>query len=79
MNLYRIISLETFLDLILNKRERYVRPLTWEDTFEGYLFSKLENDVERKQIVEYMYYNVYSKNYEKLIYLDVISIKNTFN
>ena len=49
MNLYRIISLETFLDIVLNKRERYVRPATWEDTFEGYLFSKLENQEEKKE------------------------------
>lgn len=35
MNLYRIISLETFVDLIHNKHERYVRPVTWEDTYEG--------------------------------------------
>lgn len=39
MELYRIISLETFIDLLHHKRERYVRPSTWEDVFEGYLFS----------------------------------------
>lgn len=55
MNLYRIISLETFLDIVLNKRERYVRPVTWEDTFEGYLFSKFDNQEEKRKIVEYLY------------------------
>lgn len=67
MNLYRIISLETFLDIVLNKRERYVRPATWEDTFEGYLFSKLENQEEKKKIVEYLYYDVCSKDCQKVI------------
>ncbi len=64
MNLYRIISLETFVDILHNKRERYVRPATWEDTFEGYLYSKLEDVEARRQIMRDMYYNVCPKNYE---------------
>lgn len=34
-DLYRIISFESFMQLILYKTERFVNPLTWEDTFEG--------------------------------------------
>ena len=67
MNLYRIISLETFLDIVLNKRERYVRPVTWEDTFEGYLFSKFDNQEEKRKIVEYLYYDVCLKDCGKVI------------
>ena len=67
MKLYRIISLETFLDIIVNKRERYVRPATWEDTFEGYLFSKLKNSADRKRIVEYWYHEVCSNNCQNVI------------
>lgn len=67
MKLYRIISLESFLDIVLNKRERYVRPTTWEDTFEGYLFSKFDNEEEKRKIVEYLYYNVCLKDYRKVI------------
>lgn len=33
--LFRIVSLESFLQLILYHRERYVNPLSWEDTYEG--------------------------------------------
>lgn len=33
MDLYRIISLETFVDLLHNKRERYVRPAIWDDNY----------------------------------------------
>lgn len=62
MRLYRIISLETFIDLLHNKRERYVRPATWEDTFEGYLYSKLYDAEERKKIVRDIYYNVCPAN-----------------
>ena len=63
MNLYRIICFETFIDLLHNKRERYVRPSSWEDTFEGYLFSKLYEENKLREIVEDIYYNVCPKNY----------------
>ncbi len=67
MELYRIISLETFIDLLHHKRERYVRPSTWEDTFEGYLFSKMYDASKLKKMVEYIYYNVCPRNYEATI------------
>ena len=57
MNLYRIISLESFIDLLHNKRERYVRPATWEDTFEGYLYSKLYDEKERKEVKKCFLFN----------------------
>ena len=67
MDLYRIISLEAFIDLLHNKRERYVRPATWEDTFEGYLYSKLYDAKERKKLIEDIYYNVCPRNYKGTI------------
>ena len=33
--LYRIISLESFLSLLLESKTHFVRPTSWEDTFEG--------------------------------------------
>ena len=67
MKLFRIISLETFIDILHNKRERYVRPTTWEDTFEGYLFSKIYNKDEQRKIIEDIYYNVCPRNYQGTI------------
>lgn len=67
MRLYRIISLETFIDLLHNKRERFVRPSTWEDTFEGYLYSKLSDVEERKKLIRDIYYNVCPRNYKATI------------
>lgn len=52
MDLYRIISLETFVDLLHNKRERYVRPAIWDDNYEGYLFGKIENAKDRRKIID---------------------------
>lgn len=67
MNLYRIISLETFIDLLHNQRERYVRPAIWDDNYEGYLFTKIENSKDRRKLIEYMYYDVCPRNYEATI------------
>lgn len=67
MNLYRIISLETFVDLLHNQRERYVRPATWDDNYEGYLFRKIQNAEDRRKIIEDMYYNICPRNYEATI------------
>ncbi|RGO24703.1 DUF2971 domain-containing protein [Dorea sp. OM02-2LB] len=67
MNLYRIISLETFVDLLHNQRERYVRPETWDDNYEGDLFKKIENPWDRRKIIEDIYYNVCPRNYEATI------------
>lgn len=67
MRLYRIISLETFIDILHNKRERFVRPSNWEDTFEGYLYSKLYDKEERKKIVRDIYFNVCPRNYKATI------------
>lgn len=67
MDLYRIISLETFVDLLHNKRERYVRPAIWDDNYEGYLFGKIENVEDRRKIIDDVYYNICPKNYEGTI------------
>lgn len=67
MELYRIISLEAFIDLLHHKRERYVRPSTWEDVFEGYLFSKIYDPIERRKIVEDIYYTICPRNYQATI------------
>jgi hypothetical protein len=63
MKLYRIVSLETFIDLLHNKRERYARPACWEDTFEGYLFAKLYDEKEQKRIIKEMYDKVCPRDY----------------
>jgi hypothetical protein len=67
MDLYRIVSLETFIDVIHNKHERYVRPACWDDTFEGYLFEKLSDEMERKRIIKEIYDNVCPRNYRATI------------
>lgn len=67
MDLYRIISLESFVDLLHNKRERYVRPAMWDDNYEGYLFRRINDPVDRRKIIEDMYYNVCPRSYKGTI------------
>jgi hypothetical protein len=67
MNYYRIISLETFISLLLDKKERYVRPCSWEDTFEGYLFSKIYDRNARVEVVKSLYDDICPRNYRATI------------
>ena len=44
--LYRYISFEDFVNLLINNKDRFVRPASWEDKYEGYLFSHIETKEE---------------------------------
>ncbi len=53
---YRIIGIEVFLSLLINKTERYVRPIDfWQDTFEGYMLHQLDTKASRRQVLERLY------------------------
>ena len=62
-NLYRYISFEDFVNLAINNKERYVRPVSWEDEYEGYLFTHMETPEDVRKIVSEMYYNLCPRNY----------------
>lgn len=54
--LYRITSLEGFLSLVLNRQERFARPIDcWEDTFEGYMLHLLDSDEGIRSIIGKLY------------------------
>ncbi len=55
-SVYRIINIETFLGILINKKERYVRPIDWwQDTFEGYMLHQLDTKASRRQVLERLY------------------------
>lgn len=57
--LYRITSFEGFMSLLVNKAERFVRPIDgWEDTFEGYHLHLLDTDEGAKRIIRVLYYEI---------------------
>lgn len=68
MNLYRIISFETFTDLLINKKEWYSNPSKWDDTYEGYLFGKLENPLELPEVIRYIHKNLCYDNSFNTVY-----------
>lgn len=51
-SLYRFISFPAFVNLVEQKQERYVRPTSWEDTYEGYFLSRLEKDDIKKCLMQ---------------------------
>lgn len=55
-NLYRITSLEGFLSLLLNKKERFVHPIDcWEDTYEGYMLHLLDTEEGTEEVLRELY------------------------
>lgn len=61
--LYRYISFEDFVNLLVNNKDRFVRPVVWEDKYEGYLFWHMETKDEIREIVKEMYNNLCPRNY----------------
>lgn len=61
--LFRYISFEDFVNLTINNKDRFVRPSSWDDKYEGYLFSRMESPEEVQQIVSKMYYSLCPGNY----------------
>ena len=62
-HLYRFISFEDFINLIINNKDKFVRPSVWDDGYEGYLFSSLDSPEDVRHIVNEMYYNLCPRNY----------------
>lgn len=54
--LYRYIGFEDFVNLLVNNKDRFVRPITWDDKYEEYLFSHMETKDDIREIVTEMYY-----------------------
>lgn len=72
--IYRIIGIDTFLAILINKKERYVRPIDyWQDTFEGYMLHQLDTKGSRRQVLERLYsisdkdINIMSQDLSKLL------------
>ncbi len=63
IKLFRYIGFEDFVNLMINNKDRYVRPSSWEDEYEGYLFSHMESKEDIRKIVREMYYNLCPRNY----------------
>lgn len=61
--LYRYIGFEDFVNLLVNNKDRFVRPIVWDDKYEGYLFSHMETKDDIKEIVTEMYYYLCKRNY----------------
>lgn len=61
--LYRYVSFEDFINLVINNKARFVRPSSWKDEYEGYLFSHMETPEDVRHIVSEMYYNFCKENY----------------
>lgn len=55
--LYRYIGFEDFVNLFVNGKDRFVRPISWDDKYEGYLFLHIET---KEDIYKIIHENVFS-------------------
>ena len=63
MNLYRIVSFESFVSLCMQRRERFVNPIDcWEDTHEGYLLHKLDTRSGIEEVTKVLYNDLFNRN-----------------
>ena len=51
------------MDILLNNRERYVRPSSWDDCYESYLLQELDDRNSRKALITELYNTVSPQNY----------------
>ena len=70
--LYRYIGFEDFVNLLVNNKDRFVRPITWDDKYEGYLFSHMETKDDIREIVTEMYYYLWKLRVEKSVLLEKV-------
>lgn len=59
--LYRYIGFEDFVNLLVNNKDRFVRPVSWDDKYEGYLFSHMET--VNVNILLYKKWKIFLYNY----------------
>ncbi|WP_034442366.1 hypothetical protein [Butyrivibrio sp. AE2032] len=56
VDLYRIVSFESFVNLCMQKKERFVNPIDcWEDTHEGYMLHKLDTRSGIEEVTKVLY------------------------
>lgn len=67
MYLYRIVSFESFVGLLVDKKERFVRPCKWEDSYESYLYEELNSLEGRKKLIDRLYTEICPGDYRATI------------
>ncbi len=67
--LYRYISFEDFINLVINHKDRFTCPSSWEDEYEGYLFSCMETREDIYNIVSELY-SSWPSDYYPAIYMN---------
>ena len=67
MKLYRFISFSAFMRLLVKKKERFVNPICWEDTREGYLLRIMDLEQGSRKVLELLYDNVFNQEIEMTI------------
>lgn len=65
--LYRYIGQEDFVNLVVNNKDRFVRPISWDDKYEGFIFLYMEKEEDVRRIIEVMNNRICPQNYNSII------------
>ena len=68
IKLYRFMDLKSFLSIIETKKLCFVNPTCWDDTYEGYLLHMLDDNDNRRKLLEGLF-NIVSPNNMEGLYL----------
>ena len=60
--LYRFISFETFINLVVMKKDMFKRPCKWDDSYEGFMFALLDREDKRKDVIKILYEDISARN-----------------
>ena len=61
--LYRFVSIETFLDIILNQHLVFVHPSLWDDPYEEVLINNIWKNIDNENYVLLMLTYILSHNF----------------
>ncbi|MDO5521484.1 MAG: hypothetical protein Q4G58_13415 [bacterium] len=54
-SLYRFISFDSFINLLVSQKTRYINPLLWKDSYESVVYRQMMDEQTNKEMIRYYY------------------------
>lgn len=55
-SLYRFISFDSFINLLVSQKTRYINPLLWEDSYESVVYRQMMDKQLNRKVISYFYH-----------------------
>lgn len=82
MNLYRYMTFESFVDIVINQKLTLLSPDLWEDTFDGWLLKYMKQEIKEKfpkmqklseNIYDSIFAQCWTKNSDSIVLWNIYS------